>query len=168
MRSTESVSIHTLHVLEEESLKRRFSELHMTVPTATALYVLNKKREDLHKIEAAYNVRIFLETDDSLLFPTDYRMERVVRERMTTQDAEIVTPQKSAAIQSYQDELARRSKQRNVPTFIVSANCAFMAGMYIAVPFSSATPIVALYVVAFCFASALWTMIPLGTYILSP
>lgn len=79
MRSTESVSIHTLHVLEEESLKRRFSELHMTVPTPTALYVLNKKREDLHKIETAYNVRIFLETDDSLLFPTDYRMERVVR-----------------------------------------------------------------------------------------
>lgn len=79
MRSTESVSIHTLHVLEEESLKRRFSELHMTVPTATALYVLNKKRADLYKIEKAYNVRIFLETDDSLLFPTDYRMERVVR-----------------------------------------------------------------------------------------
>jgi ribonuclease E len=79
MRSTESVSIHTLHVLEEESLKRRFSELHMTVPTPTALYVLNKKREDLHKIEMAYNVRIFLETDDSLLFPTDYRIERVVR-----------------------------------------------------------------------------------------
>ncbi|MBR1778733.1 MAG: ribonuclease E/G [Alphaproteobacteria bacterium] len=79
MRSTESVSIHTLHVLEEESLKRRFSELHMTVPTATALYVLNKKRTDLHKIETVYNVSIFLEADDSLLFPTDYRMERVVR-----------------------------------------------------------------------------------------
>ena len=45
----------------------------------TLLYVLNKKREDLHKIEMAYNVRIFLETDDSLLFPTDYRIERVVR-----------------------------------------------------------------------------------------
>lgn len=79
MRSTESVSIHTLHVLEEESLKRRFSELHMTVPTATALYVLNRKRDDLHKIETAYNVKIFLEADDSLQFPTDYRMERVVR-----------------------------------------------------------------------------------------
>lgn len=79
MRSTESVSIHTLHVLEEESLKRRFSELHMTVPTATALYVLNRKRDDLHKIETAYDVKIFLEADDSLQFPTDYRMERVVR-----------------------------------------------------------------------------------------
>lgn len=79
IRSTESVSIHTLHVLEEESLKRRFSELHMTVPPATALYVLNHKREDLHKIETEYNVKIFLEADDSLLFPTDYRIERVVR-----------------------------------------------------------------------------------------
>lgn len=79
IRSTESVSIHTLHVLEEESMKRRFSELHMTVPPATALYVLNRKRDDLHKIENAYNVRIYLEADDSLQFPTDYRMERVVR-----------------------------------------------------------------------------------------
>ena len=91
MRSTESVSIHTLHVLEEESLKRRFSELHMTVPTPTALYVLNKKREDLHKIEQAYNVRIFLETDDTLLFPTDYRMERVVRvEPEITESAPVI------------------------------------------------------------------------------
>ena len=79
IRSTESVSIHTLHVLEEESLKRRFSELRMTVPPATALYVLNHKRDDLHKIETEYNVKIFLEADDSLLFPTDYRIERVVR-----------------------------------------------------------------------------------------
>ncbi len=79
VRSTESVSIHTLHILEEESLKRRFSELRMTVPTSTALYVLNNKREDLHKIETKYDVKIFLEADDSLLFPTDYRIERVVR-----------------------------------------------------------------------------------------
>lgn len=79
VRSTESVSIHTLHVLEEESLKRRFSELHMTVPPATALYVLNYKREDLHKIETAYNVKLFIEADDTLVFPTDFRIERVVR-----------------------------------------------------------------------------------------
>lgn len=79
VRSTESVSIHTLHILEEESLKRRFSELHMTVPPSTALYVLNYKREDLHKIEMTYNVKLFIEADDSLVFPTDYRIERVVR-----------------------------------------------------------------------------------------
>ena len=54
------------------------------------------------------------------------------------------------------------------PGFMLSANWAFMAGMYMAVPFSSATPMVALYFVAFAFASDDWTMIPLGTYILLP
>lgn len=107
MRSTESVSIHTLHVLEEESLKRRFSELHMTVPTPTALYVLNKKREDLHKIETAYNVRIFLETDDSLLFPTDYRMERVVRV-----DSEPVSAEEEKETEEEQEELSAVQQEK--------------------------------------------------------
>lgn len=104
IRSTESVSIHTLHVLEEESLKRRFSELHMTVPTATALYVLNKKRADLYKIEKMYNVRIFLETDDSLLFPTDYRMERVVRVEAETETV-CETPEDVVEAQEEQAEI---------------------------------------------------------------
>lgn len=80
MRSTESVSIHTLHVLEEEAMKMRFSELHMTVSPATALYVLNNKRNDIRDIETRYNIKIFLEADESLIFATDYRMERVIRE----------------------------------------------------------------------------------------
>ena len=80
MRSTESVSIHTLHVLEEEAMKMRFSELHMTVSPATALYVLNNKRNDIRDIESRYNIRIYIEADESLIFATDYRMERVIRE----------------------------------------------------------------------------------------
>lgn len=116
MRSTESVSIHTLHVLEEESLKRRFSELHMTVPTATALYVLNKKRADLYKIEKAYNVRIFLETDDSLLFPTDYRMERVVRvETETVNEAveEVVDVQQEEQEEEQQQPVKAEKQSRD-------------------------------------------------------
>ncbi|MBO4521472.1 MAG: ribonuclease E/G [Alphaproteobacteria bacterium] len=121
MRSTESVSIHTLHVLEEESLKRRFSELHMTVPTATALYVLNKKREDLHKIETAYNVRIFLETDDTLMFPTDYRMERVVRvepdpvaeSAEAEEENETAEEQKEAPVVQSEKPSRERRRRRN-------------------------------------------------------
>ena len=120
MRSTESVSIHTLHVLEEESLKRRFSELHMTVPTATALYVLNKKRNDLHKIETAYNVKIFLETDDTLHFPTDYRMERVVRvepepvEEPTVAEPEEETEEEETEtpVQQPQEKHSREQRRR--------------------------------------------------------
>ena len=120
MRSTESVSIHTLHVLEEESLKRRFSELHMTVPTATALYVLNKKRNDLHKIETAYNVKIFLETDDTLHVPTDYRMERVVRvepepvEEPTVAEPEEETEEEETEtpVQQPQEKHSREQRRR--------------------------------------------------------
>lgn len=116
MRSTESVSIHTLHVLEEESLKRRFSELHMTVPTPTALYVLNKKREDLHKIEQAYNVRIFLETDDSLLFPTDYRMERVVRVEPEIADVAPVAETAPEEVEEQVEEQAEETVREEQPS----------------------------------------------------
>lgn len=122
MRSTESVSIHTLHVLEEESLKRRFSELRMTVPPATALYVLNHKRNDLYKIEKAYDVKIFLEADDSLLFPTDFRMERVVRveaepvESSEQEDSETVAedqPDEQPVVQERPQRERRRRRRRN-------------------------------------------------------
>lgn len=113
IRSTESVSIHTLHILEEESLKRRFSELRMTVPPATALYVLNHKREDLHKIETEYNVKIFLEADDSLLFPTDYRIERVVRvETDSAAPAESEEPEQTAEEQPEEQPAVQERPQR--------------------------------------------------------
>lgn len=108
VRSTESVSIHTLHILEEESLKRRFSELHMTVPPATALYVLNYKREDLHKIETAYNVKLFIEADDTLVFPTDYRIERVVRAEGVPEAVEAEEP---VAVEAEPEEEAEQVQE---------------------------------------------------------
>lgn len=116
IRSTESVSIHTLHILEEESLKRRFSELRMTVPPATALYVLNNKRDDLHKIEKEYNVKIFLEADDSLLFPTDYRIERVVRvETDPVAPADAEEPEQNAREQTEEKTEERQDVQQERP-----------------------------------------------------
>lgn len=79
LRSTESAAIHTIHLLEEEALKRRFSEIRLTVPTAVALYVLNQKRNDLIRIQNQYDIVLFIEGDDSLPSPVDYRIERTVR-----------------------------------------------------------------------------------------
>lgn len=116
IRSTQSASIHTLHVLEEESMKLRFSELHMTVPPETALYVLNYKRRDLNAIEAMYNVKIFLEADASLVFPTDYRMERVVREEdvaaAIAEDAAAEQPEEQAEKADKKDRRGRRGRGR--------------------------------------------------------
>ena len=108
IRSTQSASIHTLHVLEEESMKLLFSELHMTVPPETALYVLNYKRRDLNAIEAMYNVKIFLEADASLVFPTDYRMERVVRE----EDVAAAVAEEAAEQPEEQTEKADKKDRR--------------------------------------------------------
>lgn len=108
IRSTQSASIHTLHVLEEESMKLRFSELHMTVPPETALYVLNYKRRDLNAIEAMYNVKIFLEADALLVFPTDYRMERVVRE----EDVAAAVAEEAAEQPEEQTEKADKKDRR--------------------------------------------------------
>ena len=79
LRSTESASIHTIHLLEEEALKRRFSEIRLTVPTPVALYVLNQKRDDLIRIQKQYDVLLHIDGDDSLPSPVDYRIERVAR-----------------------------------------------------------------------------------------
>ena len=108
IRSTQSASIHTLHVLVEDSMKLRFSELHMTVPPETALYVLNYKRRDLNAIEAMYNVKIFLEADASLVFPTDYRMERVVRE----EDVAAAVAEEAAEQPEEQTEKADKKDRR--------------------------------------------------------
>ncbi len=118
IRSTQSASIHTLHVLEEESMKLRFSELHMTVPPETALYVLNYKRRDLNAIETMYNVKIFLEADASLVFPTDYRMERVVREEdvaaavAETADEQPAEQTEQAEKSDKKDRRGRRGRNR--------------------------------------------------------
>lgn len=89
IRSTESASIHTLHLLEEEGIKRRFGEIRLTVPTTVALYVLNHKRADLGKIEERYKMRISIEGDDALINATDYRIERAVR---TDGEPEVARP----------------------------------------------------------------------------
>ncbi len=121
MRSTESAAIHTLHLLEEEGIKRRFSEIQLTVPTAVALYVLNRKRDDLTKIEQGYNLKIGIEGDDSLLNPTEYRIERVVRtepeaaEALVTETPAAETPAEPDEAEAREEKPAKGGRSRRRP-----------------------------------------------------
>ncbi|MGC2855513.1 Rne/Rng family ribonuclease [Novispirillum sp. DQ9] len=76
VRSVESASMHILRVIEEEGVRRRSTEVTVSVATPVALYILNNKRSALADIEARYGFQVFLRGDDSLI-PPDYRMERV-------------------------------------------------------------------------------------------
>lgn len=116
MRSTESAAIHTLHLLEEEGIKRRFSEIQLTIPTPVALYVLNRKRDDLTKIEQSYNLKIGIEGDDSLLNPTEYRIERVVRTEPEEAEAPAVeAPAEPAETEAREEKTARGGHSRRRP-----------------------------------------------------
>ncbi len=75
IRSTDSTALHVLRAIEEEGIRERSEEITVHVPTAVALYILNKKRAVLGEIEQRYGFRLFIESDDSLI-PPNYRLER--------------------------------------------------------------------------------------------
>jgi len=79
IRSVESAAVHALRAIEEEGIRRRSSEVTVTVPTAVALYILNQKRGALSAIEERYEFVVYLDGDDSLI-PPAYRMDRIKAE----------------------------------------------------------------------------------------
>jgi ribonuclease E len=76
VRSTESASVHSLRMLEEEGVRQRSSEVTITVHPDVALYLLNYKREALASVEARYGLKIFVLGDPTLV-PPNCRIDRV-------------------------------------------------------------------------------------------
>jgi ribonuclease E len=87
-RSADTTALQILRVIEEEAMRKRNNEITMHVPTEVALYILNQKRDLLTKIEADFDVKVFLLNDDTLI-PPDYRMDRIKSDGAAaeTQDA---------------------------------------------------------------------------------
>ncbi len=66
VRSIESAALHALRAIEEEGVRRRASEIVVSVPPTVALYLLNQKRRTLSEVEARYNFHVTVEADDEL------------------------------------------------------------------------------------------------------
>ena len=75
-RSTESAALHVIRAVEEEGIRRRASEVKLTVPTTVAIYLMNHKRAAIASLEARYDFRIFVGTDDALI-PPDFKIDRL-------------------------------------------------------------------------------------------
>ena len=69
IRTNDTMAVMVLRAIEEEALKGRNSELRVTVPTDTALYIFNHKREMLASIEKRYNIRVYIAADEKLIKP---------------------------------------------------------------------------------------------------
>ena len=66
VRSTQSVALHCLRVLEEHLLKN--SDRHVTIRTssAVALYILNQKRGHLNELEERFGLEIGVDADEGM------------------------------------------------------------------------------------------------------
>ncbi|MBX7198113.1 MAG: ribonuclease E/G [Rhodospirillaceae bacterium] len=80
VRSTESAAVHSLRMLEEEGVRRRSSEVTITVHPDVALYMLNYKREMLASIEARYGLKVYVLGDPALI-PPNLRLDRIKAHR---------------------------------------------------------------------------------------
>ena len=76
IRSIESAALHALRAVEEEGVRRRASEIAVSVPPNVALYLLNQKRHALSEIEKRYGFSVTIEADDEL-HAADCEIERV-------------------------------------------------------------------------------------------
>ena len=76
IRSIESAALHALRAIEEEGVRRRASEILVSLPPNVALYLLNQKRHTLSDIENRYNFHVTIEADDEL-HAADCEIERV-------------------------------------------------------------------------------------------
>jgi ribonuclease E len=100
IRSIESASLHALRAIEEEGVRRRATEILVSVPPKVALYLLNTKRHTLSEIEKRYGFMVSVEADDELN-AADCEIERV-RTRREDRDR----PAQELARANY-DEVAR-------------------------------------------------------------
>jgi ribonuclease E len=76
VRSIESAALHALRAIEEEGVRKRASEIAVSVPPNVALYLLNQKRHTLSEIEKRYGFVVTIEADDEL-HAADCEIERV-------------------------------------------------------------------------------------------
>ena len=76
VRSTASVAVHVMRVLEDALIKSASHNVILRTRTDIALYILNQKRSLLRLIEERFGVAVTVEADDSLTGGAYHALER--------------------------------------------------------------------------------------------
>ncbi|BDX06656.1 ribonuclease E [Planctobacterium marinum] len=69
IRSTESLALSILRLLEEEGIKENTHQVHAQVPVDVATYLLNEKRKAIQYIEKRHNVSLLIIPNSNLETP---------------------------------------------------------------------------------------------------
>ena len=76
VRSTSSVALHVLRVLEDSLIRTAQYDMTVRARTSVALYILNHKRAHLRELERRFGVEVLIEADDSLAGGVNHALER--------------------------------------------------------------------------------------------
>jgi ribonuclease E len=76
IRSTASIALHVLRVLEDALIKSSTHDITVRARTSVALYILNQKRANLRDLERRFGVAIVVEADDTLTGANYHAIER--------------------------------------------------------------------------------------------
>jgi ribonuclease E len=76
VRSTASIALHVLRVLEDALIKSSSHDVVVRTRTPVALYILNQKRANLRDLEGRFGVVVAVEADDSLTAANYHAIER--------------------------------------------------------------------------------------------
>ncbi len=94
VRSTASIALHVLRVLEDALIKSSTHDVTVRTRTPVALYILNQKRTNLRDLEQRFGAAIVVEADDTLTGANYHAIERGEPAAGVKSDAE---PAKSLA-----------------------------------------------------------------------
>jgi len=85
VKTLDYAAISAMRALEEEGIKGRVAELSLNVPNKVAVYILNNKRQMLADIEARYDFRVHIRTDDDL-HASEFRLDPIKQRKGVKQD----------------------------------------------------------------------------------
>ena len=69
IRSTKSLALSILRIIEEEAKKDRSAEIQAIVPVTVGTFLLNEKRSDIAEIEARMNTRVVVLPNSEMVTP---------------------------------------------------------------------------------------------------
>ncbi len=76
IRSTESLAVSVIRLLEEEALKEQTGQVNLQAPLDVATYLMNEKRDDIAEIQKTTNVKVVIVPNPGMVTP-QYEILRV-------------------------------------------------------------------------------------------
>ncbi|TAG71645.1 MAG: Rne/Rng family ribonuclease, partial [Burkholderiales bacterium] len=85
IRSTESIALHILRIIQEEAMKDNSAQVIAQVPVDVATYLLNEKRFDLQTLETRLKVSVILIPNMHLETP-NYTVQRLKHDELNSSE----------------------------------------------------------------------------------